>query len=409
MERFARFLARTVLAADWRLTVALSGEDLYTGLDAGRPGRLAVDPVHWLDETLKGDRQYTWKTILARRRWFRQVRPDVALFIQSSNTPFRSAVVGAWLAGVPIVATHRTMAWPIERTPSRRHCFGLIPGLGLHHRLLMRKTWLTGLLASRIVYNNAAVRQGYEQLYHYPRRKGCVIVNAVEPPCAAMNCRGPDLGDRAHETNGRSPQAVTIGFLGRLGIEKRLDVLVRAMAGLRTTRPVRLAIYGEGPEQEPLAALAAELGMAERVEWCDPTDDVWSAYERCDLVVLCSRRESSSNMVLEAMSAGKAVVVTDVGGLPELIEHGACGVCVPPFDVPALSAVLDRLIDNDAERMRLGARAQQTARLKHDPIAVGQAWLRLLRATALPSPGTMSERPAELNGAPRAAHAPGAS
>ena len=388
MERFARFLSGTVLSADWRLTVALSGEDLYTGLQAGRRGQLVVDQVGWLDETLKGDRQYTWKTILARYRWFRRVRPHVALFVQSSNTPFRSAVVGAWLAGVPIVTTHRTMAWPIEHTPSRRHLFGLIPGLGLHHRLLMRKTWLTAAMASRIVYNSEAVRRGYEELYRYPQHKGNVIVNAVDPSPAVIHGCGPSAKDRRSEP-------VTIGFIGRLGIEKRLDVLLRAVAGLRTTRPVRLAIYGEGPEESKLRVLAAELGIAERIVWYGPTDDVWSAYERCDLVALCARRESSSNMVLEAMSAGKAVVVTDVGGLPELVEHGDCGVCVPPFDVPALSATLDRLIDNDAERIILGARAQQVARLKHDSGDIGKAWLTLLAAAAQQSPGSIWSHPTE--------------
>jgi len=377
MERFARFLAEHILSANGRMTIALSGEDIYTGLVPRAQSQLTVDHVNWIDETLKGDRPYHWRTILSRYRWFRQTRPDVALFVQSSNTPFRASVVGAKLAGIPIVTTHRTMAWPVPPAVSRRYVFGLIRGIGLHRRKLVRKTWLTAALASRIVYNSEAVRQEYEILYRYPRHKGHVIVNPMDERLGTLE------GDNVVTSAKRQgTDAITIGFVGRLGIEKRIDILLQAVAHLRTKRRVRVIVYGEGPEKESLCTLANDLGIGDRVEWCGTTDDVASAYRRFDIVALCSRRESSSNMVLEAMSAGKAVVVTKVGGLPELVGHGQYGVCVPPFDVERLATTLDRLIHDDAERARLGAQARQAARTRHDSHRVGQAWLQLLSNVA---------------------------
>jgi len=87
-------------------------------------------------------------------------------------------------------------------------------------------------------------------------------------------------------------------------------------------------------------------------------------------------------MVLEAMAAGIAVVVTRVGGLPELIGYGRCGICVPPLDVKALADALTRLIENDALRADLGAKAHCEAQVRHDPTAVGSAWLHVLREAA---------------------------
>ena len=373
MEKFCRFLTDTVLAAGWRLTVALSGEDIYSGRSNADCTRLRVDRVDWLDRTFAGDREYLGRRILGRRAWFRRVRPDVALFVQSWNTPMRASVLGAALAGVPIVTTHRTMAWPVESGPPGRYLFGLVRGLGLHRRRLVRKTWITGALARFIVFNSHAVREGYERLYRYPRHKGRVILNAVTAPAfdAAAEARSPNQSDE-----------ITIGYVGRVAPEKRLDILLRALADLRTSRRVTLAIHGDGPARTELTRLAGELGLTDRVRWCGLTDDVWSAYRQCDLVVLCSPRESSSNMVLEAMSVGRAAVVTNVGGQPELVGHGKWGVCVPPLDLPALTEALARLIEDRAGREALGAKARAAVLTRHDPGTIRAAWLAILHEAA---------------------------
>lgn len=361
MEKFARFLARTALSAGWRVTVALSGEDLFSGM----AGAVRVERVDWLDATFRGDREYRASTILDRRRWFRRVRPDVAVFVQSSNTPFRAAVVGAALARVPVVTTHRTLPYVIAAVPSRRHFFGLLPGLGLYARRMVARTWLTAALAARVVFNSEQVRREYERCYRYPQSRGVVIANAVDAP---ERPEGP--------TGTGGP--LTIGFVGRISREKRIDVLLEAVAAMRSSRCVQLAFWGDGDKREILIERAGELGLSGRVEWNPPTPDVWPAYGRCDVVVLCSPRESSSNMILEAMAAGCAVVVTDVGGMRELVADGEAGMIVPPEEPAALAAALDRLAGDDALRRRLGARAREEARRAHDPLQIGRQWLDTL-------------------------------
>jgi len=382
METFCRFLVRSLATRNWRITIALSGENIYDDPNLQESNRIAVERVDWLDANFAGDRDYTWRTIGDRRRWFRRVRPDVALFVQSFNTPLRASVVGAFLAGVPIVTTHRTMAWPVEESPIGRHVFGLVPGLGLHRRRVVAKTWLTAALARFVVFNSHAVREGYVQLYRYPPNKARVVPNAVETPQDQQIKKAPC-----------DERIVTIGYIGRVGREKRLDLLIRALAEVSRQRDCRLVIYGRGAEQPRLMELADTLGVTDRIEWRGVTDDTWAAYRQCDIVVLCSRRESSSNMILEAMAAARPVVVTRVGGLPELVEHGRCGLCVPPFEYKPLAAALLRLIDDETLRAELGARARHAALTRHDPERIAHQWDDLLREAArqrktVPWPGT---------------------
>jgi glycosyltransferase involved in cell wall biosynthesis len=371
MEMFCRFLARTALVSGWRVTVALSGENVYEPLQEEFPRQLTVDRVRWIDRTCAGDRDYSLSRICSRGKWFRKTRPGVAVIVQSSNTPFRCAVLGARLAGVPTIVTHRTMPWPVETVPSRRHLFGLLPGIGLHGRLLVAKTLLTAFAANRVVFNSAAVRRGYETIYHYPPRRNVIIPNAVQLPAVTSD-----------SIDDRNALPVRIGFIGRIGADKRLDVLLRAVAGMRTTPAPRVILHGEGADQPALADLAVTLGIADRVEWRGLTQDLASAHADMDIIALCSPRESSSNMVLEAMAAGKPVVVTDAGGMPGLVGHGRCGLCVPALDVPALTIALERLTRDPELRRQLGRQGRDKAMVEHDPQTIGRQWMTLLAQVA---------------------------
>ncbi len=374
MQKFTHYLADTLLSAHWRVTVALSGENIFQDLAADDHLPLRIEAVNWLDATMAGDRFYRWSIINERRRWFRRVGADVALFVQSSNSPFRASIVGARLAGLPVVVTQRTMPWIRDFVPSRRYLGGLISGLGLHNRKMVWKTRLAVLLANHIVYNSETVRQCYERDYRFPKRKGRVIVNAVK--------RRVESEANISAAGDHKAKSVIIGYVGRLSSEKRLDVLLRAVARLYADWPVRVLIYGDGPERTALSSLAAVLGIADRVQWMGETDDIWSAYAHMDIVCLCSPRESSSNMVLEAMAAGKAVVVSAVGGLPELIGFGRLGISVPPDNVEALADALVELIAGDERRRALGERAGREVTIAHDAEHVGRQWLELLGEVA---------------------------
>jgi glycosyltransferase involved in cell wall biosynthesis len=119
------------------------------------------------------------------------------------------------------------------------------------------------------------------------------------------------------------------------------------------------ALAGEGPEREPLEALAAQLGIGERVRFLGRREDVPQLLAACDVFALPSLYEGSSLAVLEAMAAGAPVVSSAIGGTDELIEDDSSGLLVPPGDSEALAAALRRLLGDPELRESLAARARE--------------------------------------------------
>ncbi len=118
-------------------------------------------------------------------------------------------------------------------------------------------------------------------------------------------------------------------------------------------------LAGEGPEREPLEALAAQLGIGERVRFLGRREDVPQLLAACDVFALPSLYEGSSLAVLEAMAAGAPVVSSAIGGTDELIEDGSSGLLVPPGDAAALAAALRRVLGDPELRKDLATRARE--------------------------------------------------
>lgn len=140
--------------------------------------------------------------------------------------------------------------------------------------------------------------------------------------------------------------------VARLHDQKGLDVLVAAAAGWRHREPAPLvAIAGDGPLEAELRAMIAAADAP--VELLGRRSDVSDLLAAADLVVLPSLWEARSLVVQEALRAGRPVVTTAVGGIPGLVGDGAA--LVPAGDVDALSAAVEKLLDDPAERARLAA------------------------------------------------------
>jgi len=130
---------------------------------------------------------------------------------------------------------------------------------------------------------------------------------------------------------------------------------------LRTNPQATFAVYGAVADQDyyrKCLRLRSELGLDEVVEMGMESDNVLAVYHSADVVVLTSVSEAFPFSVLEAMSCGKVVVATDVGGVREVLQSN--GSLVPARDAGALAGEVQRLLNDPELRARLGARARAT-------------------------------------------------
>lgn len=214
------------------------------------------------------------------------------------------------------------------------------------------------------------------------RERLSVLSNSIEHGAA------PAAADVAQlrATLGFAPQDLVLLTVGRLSPEKGHDDLFAALQSLPQEvagRRVRLLIVGDGGERERLKAAAAAFG--DRIVFAGYHENPWSFYHLGDVFVLPSHTEGSPLVVLEAMAAGMCIVASNVGGVPELVEHDVNAVLVPPAAPVQLLAALRRVIDDAALRERLGA-AARVASESFGPAAYAQRMATIYQLTCA-SPG----------------------
>jgi len=151
-------------------------------------------------------------------------------------------------------------------------------------------------------------------------------------------------------------------FLGRLvakkGILDLLDAWKIVMAG-EGRISAELRIYGQGPMESRIRAAIELKSLAGSVKLCGYTHDVPRVLAEADMLVLPSYEEGNPNAVLEAMAAGLPVVSTFVGGTENLVGAAGRAFLHKPGDIPALAAILLRLIKDEKLRLETGTRMRK--------------------------------------------------
>ena len=124
--------------------------------------------------------------------------------------------------------------------------------------------------------------------------------------------------------------------------------MVRIFARVRETVDARLVLVGDGPEYGRTRELVDSLGLADAVRYVGVVDEVAPLLEAADVLLLPSETESFGLVALEAMASGVPVVASDVGGLPEVVEHGVTGFLAPVGDVEAMAGFCLELLKDCA-------------------------------------------------------------
>ena len=228
------------------------------------------------------------------------------------------------------------------------------PRVRLANRLAYR-------FAHRVLANSPAVGELVVREEGVSRARLVVIPNFVDE--AAFRPLTDVRRAALRRQVGLAPGEVAIGVVANLNPVKNHAMLLRAAARLAGAWPaVRFVLVGEGSEREALSVLARELGIADRVLMPGRMAHEPGLPGIFDISTLTSREEGFPNWVVESMAAGRAVVATRVGGVPDAVLEGETGMLVEPGNDQMLAEALHRVLGDPAFRNRLGAAGTLRAR-----------------------------------------------
>lgn len=176
---------------------------------------------------------------------------------------------------------------------------------------------------------------------------------------------------------------ITLFALGRICKYKGFEVLAKAMAlACRKCVNLELVIAGEGPYLERLKRLVKRLGISGHVRFIGvvPYEEIKKLYFKSDIVVFPSiYPEPLGRVSIEAMVAGKPVIASRVGGIPEIVENGVTGILVPPSNPEALAKAIISLVEDEKLRKKMGRRGRELIFKKLNPNAIIKQHLRVYR------------------------------
>jgi glycosyltransferase involved in cell wall biosynthesis len=156
---------------------------------------------------------------------------------------------------------------------------------------------------------------------------------------------------------------VTLLNVGRLSQEKGQDLLLHAFARVASQHPgLKLKFAGIGPLEQTLRALAAQLGVAARVEFLSYVKDMPRLYAGIDLIVQSSLTEGLPNVILEGAYLRVPMLATAVGGTAEVVEHGRTAWLIAPGSIDALEQGIRRFLAEPAQFAAYGAAGHEVIR-----------------------------------------------
>lgn len=218
-----------------------------------------------------------------------------------------------------------------------------------------------------------------DNLRRYERispRKLVTIPNGIDP----SPYDHPAPRDEIRAELGVAPDVPLMGLAARLTDQKGIDVLLRALPSVLERVPrAHLVVAGDGPEREPLEALAHEVGVADAVSFLGPRTDFVDLITGLDVYALPSRWEGLPMVILEAMAARVAIVAAAVGGVPRAVVDGRSGLLVASEDEAALAAALVRALSEPALRRSLADEARRTFEAEYSADVMTRRYERLYR------------------------------
>ena len=269
------------------------------------------------------------------RTILRGIQPD-AIHIQSHLVVGRFTLRAARGMGAQLLATNHVM-------PENLLKYAKLPKF-LHPLATAIFWWDSGRMLKRVSTVTTPTRRAADLL------EGSAKLTDV----LAISC-GIDAARFANHTPTQNQEPVAL-FLGRLDDEKRINILLDAVAQLSDHPKLRVELVGDGSERGNLMAQAAALGLADRVSFLGHVldEELAGIYERCTVFVMPSIAELQSIATMEAMASGRPVIGADAMALPHLVHDGDNGYLFEPNNADDLAAKLRLVVEADpAELLRM--------------------------------------------------------
>lgn len=285
-------------------------------------------------------------------RIFKELKPDVVHL--HNPTPTVYAAMAARLAGVKsIISTRHSLCAPPRRV------------------LVELKYAVAACFCDWVVGICDATAENIREIHSVSARKITRVYNGALPVPRAAKEKWPQKTD------------FTLVYVGRLEPVKNHALLLNAFRAALTSRPeLRLWMVGDGSERARMEGLAAELGITSQVRFWGQQLDVAPFFSAADAFIMSSKSEGLPVSLLQAFSLGLPAIVTDVGGMAEVVRLAGAGIIVPPNDSIALAEAILNLAGNDAERAQYSANAEASFRSRFTLQTMADAYMDLYRNTS---------------------------
>jgi glycosyltransferase involved in cell wall biosynthesis len=300
-------------------------------------------PVHPLASS---DTSFSWSTVAELYRLLTQ--GDYQIVHTHASLSGR---VAARLAGRPkVVLTRHGLGNAEKISPWRRYINRTISTL-----------FTDKIVAISQAVTDSLINEGV------PPKQICIISNGI---VVEEFERASGAAVRMELGVGNRPM---VGMVARLVAEKAPQDFVRAAAIIREHRPdTMFVLVGAGPLEADLRGQLQELGLTPQFNLLGYRRDMPTVQAAIDIAVLTSHHEGQGLVLLEAMAAGKPVVATSVGGIPEVVQPEHTGLLVPPGDPAALAKAVLRLLNNTEQAQAMGRAGQKLVREQFSRAAMAQ-------------------------------------
>ena len=264
---------------------------------------------------------------------------------------YKAGILGCWaakMAGAPIIV----------HTPHGHVFFGHFSPLVTKFFMMIEK--ITTSIIDCVVALSEGERTDYIAFSVAQPEKIVKIHSGVEVTRFMKARFGIKEKRKSLGLNTKDLVVGTIGWLLRI---KGPLYLLKAMEIIWQTNPgIQLVYVGKGDLEEGLKKEAYRIGVSDKVTFLGWRDDIPEIMQVLDIFVLPSLNEGMGRVLVEAMAAGKPIVASDVGGIPDLVKDGQNGFLVKPGDVSDLSFAIKKLLDDKKMREEMGKKGRAMAK-----------------------------------------------